>query len=131
MRQWTTEETNWLIKNYSTTKIQDICNHFGFTRSRIHDKANKLGLKKTKFFTTVTENSKATQFKKGQTAWNKGKKLGSEWGKKTQWVKGQTPWNKLPEDLKEISILNSKLKKIVTERKRRYETNKNNKTTTL
>jgi hypothetical protein len=121
MRQWTSIEIEYLIKNYSKSKIQDICSHLGFSRQRIYDKAQKLGLKKTVFFTTVTEKSKATQFKKGCTGWNKGLKLGADWNKATQFKKGQTAWNKLPEDVKEISLLNSKISKIVKERNKRYE----------
>lgn len=131
MRQWTEFETDYLIKNYSKSKIQDICTFLGFSRQRIYDKAQKLGLKKTVFYTTVTDGSKRTQFKKGSPSWCKGLKLGSDWNKPTQFKKGQTAWNKLPDDLKEISVLTSRISKIVKERKKRYETKQNTQTTTV
>lgn len=121
MRQWTEFEIDYLIKNYSKSKIQDICTFLGFSRQRIYDKAQKLGLKKTVFYTTVTDASRKTQFKKGNQSWCKGKKLGSDWNKPTQFKKGQTAWNKLPEDLKEISMLTTRISKIVKERNKRYE----------
>lgn len=124
-KRWTLEETEYLIQHYATTKIQVMCKHLGFSAGRIHDKANMLGLKKTKFFTTVNEKSKLTQFKPGNKVWNKGLKLGPEWGKWTHFEKGRIPHNKLPDDLKEASLLRIKLQKIINERLKRYDKKQN------
>lgn len=123
MRQWTNEEIEYLINNYPYKPIQELCEHLGFNRQRIHDKATKLKIKKVKFFTTPSEKSKATQFKKGMTSWNKGLKLGSEWGKQTHFQKGQVPYNKLPDELREVALLRRQLTKNINERIKRYENN--------
>lgn len=118
---WTSEQDDKLRLLYPTTKIQVLCNIFSCDRGRVHARANKLGLKKIQFFTTITEKSKATQFKKGMKAWNKGLKLGSEWGKRTQFKPGQEPHNKLPEELKELADLKNRLIKNAKEKLRRCQ----------
>lgn len=62
-KRWTNEEIQYLTENYPIKPIQELCKYLGFNRQRIHDKANLLEIKKIKYFTTVTEKSKATQFK--------------------------------------------------------------------
>lgn len=124
MRQWTNEEVEYLKQNYPFKPIQELCEHLGFNRQRIHDKAIKLKIKKVKFFTTPSEKSKATQFKKGMVSWNKGMK-GIHLSPSTEFKPGQTPHNKLPEDLREVSLLRRKLTKNINERLKRYE-NKTN-----
>lgn len=120
MRQWTNDEVEYLKENYPFKSIQELCEHLGFNRQRIHDKANKLKIKKVKFFTTPNEKSKATQFKKGMISWNKGLKCGSDFGgKETRFKPGQTPHNKLPDEIKEISLLRRRLLKNVKERLKR------------
>lgn len=122
MRQWTNDEVEYLKENYPFKSIQELCEHLGFNRQRIHDKANKLKIKKVKFFTTPNEKSKATQFKKGMTSWNKGLKCGSDFGgKETRFKPGQTPHNKLPEELKELADLKNRLLKNVKERIKRKQ----------
>ena len=118
---WTSEQDEKLRLLYPTTKIQVLCEIFGSSRGRVHARANKLGLKKIQFFTTTSEKSKATQFKKGMTSWNKGLKLGSDWGKRTQFKKGQEPHNKLPAELKELADLKNRLIKNAKEKLKRYE----------
>ncbi len=124
MRQWTNEEVEYLINNYPYKPIQELCEHLGFNRQRIHDKATKLKIKKVKFFTTPSEKSKATQFKKGMTSWNKGMK-GIHLSPGTEFKPGQTPHNKLPEDLREVSLLRRKLTKNLNERIKRYDKKQN------
>lgn len=124
-KHWTNEEIKYLQENYAIKPIQELCGHLGFTRSRIYDKAALLGLKKEIRFVQQSEKSISTQFKKGMTSWNKGLKLGSEWGKPTQFKPGQTPHNKLPEEIKEISLLRRRLLKNVKERMKRYDQKQN------
>ena len=42
------------------------------------------------------------------------------WGKPTQFKKGQVPHNKLPKELKEVTMMLSRLKKNINEREKRY-----------
>jgi hypothetical protein len=120
MRQWTNEEIEFLINNYPYKPIQELCEYLGFNRQRIHDKANKLKIKKVKFFTTTSEKSKATQFKKGMTSWNKGMK-GIHLSPSTEFKAGQVPHNKLPDELREVALLRRQLTKNINERLKRYE----------
>lgn len=122
MRQWTNEEIEYLINNYPFKPIQELCEHLGFNRQRIHDKATNLKIKKVKFFTTPSEKSKATQFKKGMTSWNKGMK-GIHLSPGTEFKTGQVPHNKLPDELREVSLLRRQLTKNINERIKRYENN--------
>ena len=123
-KRWTNEEIQYLTQNYPIKPIQELCKHLGFNRQRIHDKANLLGIKKIKYFTTVTEQSKATQFKKGMVSWNKGMK-GLHLSPSTEFKTGQVPHNKLPEELREVALLRRQLTKNINERLKRYE-NKTN-----
>ena len=124
MRQWTNEEIEYLINNYPYKSIQELCEHLGFNRQRIHDKANKLQIKKVKFFTTPSEKSKATQFKKGMTSWNKGMK-GLHLSPATEFKPGQVPHNKLPEELREVALLRRQLTKNINQRLKRYDKKQN------
>jgi len=123
-KRWTNEEIQYLTENYPVKPIQELCQHLGFNRQRIHDKANLLGIKKIKYFTTVTEQSKTTQFKKGMVSWNKGMK-GIHLSPGTEFKPGQVPHNKLPEELREVALLRRQLTKNINERLKRYE-NKTN-----
>lgn len=119
-KRWTKEEEKYLIENYPNKPIQELEETLQFKRRRIHDKASLLGLKKEVFFVQPSPKSIEKRFKKGMTAWNKGMKLGSDWGgKETRFKKGQEPHNKLPEEIKEISLLRRRLLKNVKERIKR------------
>lgn len=128
-KQWTIEEDQYLRENYPYKRIQEVCEHLGFNRQRVHDRAIRIGVKKIKFFTTPSAKSKDTQFKPGMTSWNKGLKLGSEWSKATHFQKGVEPHNKLPEDLREVSLLRRRLTKNIKERIRRYDEKQNTRPT--
>lgn len=118
-KHWTNEETQYLIENYPIKPIQELQKHLNSKRHRIYDRAKLLGLKKEIRFVQQSEKSIQTQFKKGMTSWNKGLKLGSDWGKPTQFKQGQTPHNKLPEEIKEISLLRQRLMKNVKQKIKR------------
>jgi hypothetical protein len=119
-KHWTIEEDNYLRENYPYKRIQEVCEHLGFSRQRVHDRAIRIGVKKIKFFGSPSAKSKETQFKKGMISWNKGLKLGSDWNKPTQFKKGCEPHNKLPQELKELSLLRQRLTKNVNERIKRH-----------
>jgi hypothetical protein len=118
-QRWTKEQDKYLSDNYPSKRIQEVCEYLGFNRQRIHDRAVRLGIKKVKFFNTPTAKSKETQFKKGISSWNKGI-FGLRMSPATEFKKGCEPHNKLPEELKEISLLRQRLSKNVNERIKRY-----------
>jgi hypothetical protein len=123
-KQWTIEEDNYLRQNYPYKRIQEVCQHLGFNRQRVHDRAVRIGVKKIKFFNTPTAKSKQTQFKPGHSTWNKGM-FGIRLSPGTEFKKGCEPHNKLPQELKEISLLRQRLTKNINERIKRYDKKQN------
>jgi hypothetical protein len=123
-KHWTIEEDNYLRENYPYKCIQEVCEHLGFSRQRVHDRAIRIGVKKVKFFTTPSTKSKSTQFKKGMSTWNKGM-FGIRLSPATEFKKGCEPHNKLPKELKELSLLRQRLSKNVNERIKRYDKKQN------
>lgn len=123
MIHWSKNEIEILIKFYSNTPNKDFAKSLNRSVMAIRTQASKLGLKKSKeYLMEVGKVSNiATQFKRGMTSWNKGLKLGSEWNNSTQFKNGHTPYNKLPEEIKEISLKLSKVKRNILERKKRKE----------
>ena len=122
MARWTHEETELLRELYATTHIDAICETFGRKRQQIYDKARLMGLARPNTWRALhcpIPTNTATRFKKGHKTWNKGLKLGSDWGKATQFKHGEVPHNKLPKDLKEVTMLLSRLKKNINEREKR------------
>lgn len=127
MIHWSKNEIEILMKFYSNTPNKDFAKSLNRSMTAIRTQASKLGLKKSKeYLVKVGKVSNvATQFKKGMTSWNKGLKLGSEWGgKETRFKPGQTPHNKLPEELREVSLLRRQLTKNINERLKRYDKRK-------
>jgi ADP-heptose:LPS heptosyltransferase len=115
-KHWTIQEVDTLRKMYADNKhIDIIAATIGRSRSQIYSKTKNIGLKRPYEFRRLFcpyPLSTATRFKKGMTAWNKGMKLGSDYGgKETQFKKGMTPHNKLPEELKETIQLLRKIKR--------------------
>lgn len=127
-KQWTIEEDKYLRENYPYKRIQEVCEHLGFSRQRVHDRAIRIGVKKIKFFTTPSAKSKETQFKPGMTSFNKGIK-GLHLSPSTEFKKGNIPHNKLPEELREVSLLRRQLTKNVKERLKRYAEKQNSRST--
>ena len=121
-KRWTKAETDTLLEMYQTHHIDAICATLGRNRHQLYDKARLLNLHRPNDWRAKHcpfPKNKTTQFQKGHQTWNKGKKLGSDWGKGTQFKIGDVPHNKLPEDLREITKQLSRLKKNIHERERR------------
>jgi hypothetical protein len=127
-KQWTIEEDQYLRENYPYKRIQEVCEHLGFNRQRVHDRAIRIGVKKIKFYTTPSAKSKETQFKPGKSSWNKGM-FGIRLSPATEFKKGCEPHNKLPDELREVSLLRRKLTKNIKERIKRYDQKQNTRLT--
>lgn len=104
--RWTTEDIEYLKEFYPNTNSKDLAEKLGRSILSVYQTARILGLYKSKEWIArnARENmmrpdhpGKTTQFKKGQTSWNKGKKglrfAGSEKG---YFQKGHTPHNSVP-----------------------------------
>ena len=127
-KQWTIEEDQYLRENYPYKRIQEVCEHLGFSRQRVHDRAIRIGVKKIKFYTTPSAKSKETQFKPGMSSWNKGL-FGIRLSPATEFKKGCEPHNKLPDELRDVSLLRRKLTKSIKERIKRYDQKQNTRLT--
>lgn len=100
-KYWTTEEAEELQRLYPTTMSNDLAVHFGCSLQQIYNRANKMGLHKDteflhKYYRDNFKGYEATQFKKGMTSWNKGKKGLNIGGFETQFKKGHQPHNTKP-----------------------------------
>ena len=124
-KHWTQKETDILREMYQTSHIDTICDTLNRTRYQVYERARRINLKRPdewRIQMCPYPKSTETQFKKGHQTWNKGMKLGSDFGgKQTQFKKGQVPHNKLPEDLREITKQLSRLKKNIKTRERYAE----------
>ena len=121
-KPWTKEALDCLISLYPDFTAKEISEVTGMGQSSVYQKAIKLGLKKSEAFnksiysgrlSRATHNFAATQFKKGQKPFNKGKKLEefmSEEGimtiKKAWFKRGHLPHNTLHDG--EITIRRDK-----------------------
>ena len=111
--RFTPNEIKFLKTFYPTRSTKKIAADLKRSVSAIRTKACQLGLSKTKEYRSKTAKiPNAGQFPKGQEAWNKGLKLGSDWGGvHTRFKAGQEPHNKLPVEIKEVNGLIRKLKR--------------------
>jgi hypothetical protein len=111
--RFTPNEIKFLKAFYPTRSTKRIAADLKRSVESIRTKASELGLTKTKEYRSKTAKiPNSSHFKKGQEAWNKGLKLGSEWGGvHTRFQKGQEPHNKLPVEIKEVNGLIRKLKR--------------------
>lgn len=97
-KSWTTKEEQQLVELYATTDNKLICQLLSKNIRQIYNKANELKLKKTKEYLKeygqqFRTGNTATQFKKGQRAWNKDMKGLQLGGVATQFKKGRLPHN--------------------------------------
>jgi hypothetical protein len=102
---WTKEEIEYLKENYADKENKDLSIILKRTISSITGKSGALGLRKSKAFWKrvggiYAAQCKHTQFKKGNVAFNKGKKReefmtpeGMAAVEKTQFKKGRKPHN--------------------------------------
>ena len=111
---WIKEEIDYLIENYPDKENEDLSIILNRTKSSITGKSGPLGLRKSKAFWKrvggiYAEQCKHTQFKKGNVAFNKGKKReefmtleGMAAVEKTQFKKGNKPHNTQGPDYESI-----------------------------
>jgi len=120
--RWTQKETETLLEMYQTHHIDEICEALGRSRHQLYDNARLLKIHRPKdrrAKNCTFPRNESTQFKKGHTTWNKGKKGVSIGGVATQFKKGDVPHNKLPDDLRELTKTLSRLKKNINQREKR------------
>lgn len=98
---WTPEEEQWLRENYRDTPNTEICERFGVTPNSLRNKAKRMALRKSPEMMDCYR--KATQFKKGHTPFNKGRKMeewmsfdGIERSAKGRFKSGDEPFNTRP-----------------------------------
>lgn len=108
LRRWTPQEVEILRTEYPDANTQQLCKKIGRSYDSVTQKAHVLGIGKSQQFLqagieTMLAIGKNHQFKKGLHVWNKGRKLGSNWGKQTHFKKGHRPHNYLPVGSKRIS----------------------------
>lgn len=102
-RFYTSDEVDYIIKNYANTSTADIARHLNKKVGSVYNKAHALGLKKSAEFLASEQSgrmlkgcgfSKRTQYKKGMTPWNKGKHFSAGGNSlKTRFKKGMLPHN--------------------------------------
>lgn len=107
-RKWPEKDVQRLRELYPNTRSQEIADLLDRNLSAIHAAANKLGLSKSEEFKNgpfsgrltkfnADARGSKTRFQKGQTSWNRGKKIGSHPNSaKTQFKKGHMPHNLVP-----------------------------------
>lgn len=113
---WTQSELMFLAKHYPHQQSKHIAEQLGRGVRSVFQKANALGIYKSKQFhedqvksgrNRVLIYGKETRFKKGHHPWNKGKKAPSVGRtKETQFKSGELPYNTLHDGA--ITIRSSK-----------------------
>ena len=112
--RWTQEKIELLKIYFPTMYRDDLCEMLGCTPSALGTKASELGIKKEKQWKVFMHRQAGyvSGWQKGRTSWNKGMKMGENWGgKETRFKPGQEPHNKLPPDVREAALQLRRLKK--------------------
>ncbi len=102
-KYFTKEEESYLKENYPHMNTSSIAEHLGRNIFSVYNKAYVMGLKKTEGYLQSEASGRLkgnvginSRFKKGQTPWNKGKKMTTEQYEKaapTMFRKGNKPHN--------------------------------------
>jgi hypothetical protein len=108
LRKWTPQEVELLRTEYPDANTVELCKKLGRSYDSVTQKVHVLGICKSPDFLqdkikTMLLTGKNFQFKKGLHVWNKGRKLGSNWGKETHFKKGSKPHNYKPVGSKRIT----------------------------
>jgi hypothetical protein len=105
--RWTADKIDKLRELYIDTHIDEICQYFGTKRHVVYCAAQRYNIARSDEFKKAhcynVKPNIPTQFKKGMTSWNKGKKGIIIGGKETQFPKGHKPHNWTPEGTERIS----------------------------
>ena len=119
--RWTDAEIAYLKRYYPILHTSKIEKHLNRRKTAIRTKACELGIKKTEECKMKSyKKPNSGWFKKGQETWNKGLKLGSDYGGvETRFKKGQVPHNKLPQEFKEVKVLIKKISRYAKKQNRR------------
>lgn len=111
MSTWTNKDDDFLVKNYPLKTAKEIASKLGRTRSAIKNRVNVLGIKLPE--NIREERIKKGMYRKGQTPFNKGKKLTDFMSdeaisrvKESQFKKGQKPHNTKVDN--DVSIIKDK-----------------------
>jgi len=107
--RWTQKEIDTLIELYPHTSTKEVCKLLDRKISAVYGQVCKMQLKKSpeylKQHVYTIKPSVQHQFVKGHKVWNKGVKLGSDWGgKETRFPKGHKPHNWKPEGSIRINV---------------------------
>jgi hypothetical protein len=112
VKRWTKEDEDYLIKHYANTINSELGKVLGRNRIGIIAKASKLGLKKDDdFIKELGKRPNSGQFQKGHKNWCLGLKFPNREPQAQWFKKGQVPYNKLPDEIKEVSLILRKLKR--------------------
>lgn len=111
--KWTDAEIAYLKRYYPILPTAKIRKKLNRRDTAIRTKAYELGIQKTaECRAEIYKQPNMGYFKKGMPTWNKGLKLGSDWGGvQTRFKKGQEPHNKLTPELREVTKLIRKIKR--------------------
>ncbi len=90
--KWTKKKTEYLLKNYNSIPLKQICRKLNISECAVRRKMKKLNIKRNSEI--IEKFRKKSQFKKGHIPANKGKK-GTHFSPATEFKKGHMPANTL------------------------------------